>query len=134
VNSTIDSLGELIEYTFLDENPKTGFNYYQVNVEDDAGNQAYSNVDEAIILADSKLIFGYPNPANDNFVLEFFETFGEDVRMDIISSNGIILNTIDLPKDKQREVLNFSDYPPGVYFIRIQYGKNYLQQLKLTKH
>lgn len=122
------------QYAFLDTKPKAGRNLYRVRYvsvfERETG---YSNVEEVILYNDSRLVLLYPNPVSGQAVLEFFETFSNEILLEVVSSNGIRLQRMVLPASAKRIPLDFGGYPRGVYFLRLKYGDVELKQLKVVK-
>lgn len=138
-----DALGELRnhhrinagqkQFLFTDTQPKAGRNYYRIKYVSALGDTGYSNIEEVILLGDSKLVLLYPNPVSGEAMLELFETFNGDVTLDIIAANGMQLQRMVLPREVKRQPLDFASYPAGVYFIRLRYGDVELKRLKVVK-
>lgn len=121
------------QYRFTDDKPKQGRNYYRIRYVTVFGDEGYSNVEEVILYADSKLVLLYPNPVSGEAVLELFETFNGDVTLDIVSANGTWLHRIVMPKEVKQQTIDFSNYPAGLYFLRLRYGELELKRLKVVK-
>lgn len=138
-----DVLGELSDFDrivagqqqfrFVDTQPKAGRNYYRIKYVSALGDTGYSNVEEVILLGDSKLVLLYPNPVGGEAMLELFETFNGEVTLDIIAVNGMQLQRMVLPREVKRQPIDFTLYPAGVYFIRLRYGDVELKRLKVVK-
>lgn len=121
------------QFRFVDTQPKAGRNHYRIKYVSTLGDTGYSNVEEVILLGDSKLVLLYPNPVIGEAMLELFETFNGDVTLDIIAANGTQLQRMVLPREVKRQPLDFAAYPTGVYFIRLRYGDVELKRLKVVK-
>lgn len=128
------AIGGMEFYQYLDINPKLGRNYYRVKVVAPTGDYIYSDIAEAVILSDSKLMMVYPNPMVDELVLELFDTFNEEVTLTLVAANGVLLSKQKLPADTKRKVLDVADLPAGVYFLQVTYGKTDIKTLRLMKH
>ncbi len=120
-------------FEFMHHEPKNGINWYRLNVTDQAGRSRYSQIAEAVILVDSKLVYLYPNPVSKELTIELFETFNEPVQIEIISSNGTVLHKTNAGPLDQRVIIDFADYPAGAYFLRMRYGKTDVKVIKVLK-
>lgn len=120
-------------YEFMHHEPKNGLNWYRLFITDQAGNTRYSQVAEAVIIVDSKLVYLYPNPVSTELTVELFETFNEPVQIEVISSNGVVLHNTSAGPQDNRVVINFADYPAGAYFLRMRYGKADVKVIKVLK-
>ncbi len=120
-------------FQFTDFQPKRGRNYYRVKLVRDGQPEVYSNIAEAILYSDSKLLLLYPNPLQQRAVLELFETFNNPVLVDVVTVSGVVLESLRLPAATQRVELDFSSYPAGVYFLRLHYGELEIKRLKVLK-
>lgn len=125
--------GGIRKYRFEHQSSKMGWNYYRVRVRDRFGNTAWSEIGSAVLYGDSKLAAVYPNPVKDKMTLELFETFDEPVQVEIISINGVILQSHHVEGEVERLELNFSPYPPGAYLVRLKFGKTHVKTLKVVK-
>jgi hypothetical protein len=121
-------------FRYLDETPKMGRNQYRVRYLSVFGNtMSYSNEVEIVMRDDSEILLFFPNPVHDRAALELFETFNGDVTLDIVTSNGIRLQQLRIASDTPRVDLDFSNWPAGVYFLRLRYGEIELKRLKVVK-
>ena len=127
------TIGGMEFYQYLDVNPKLGRNYYRIKILAPTGDFVYSDVAEAVILGESKLMLVYPNPMIDELVLEIFDTFNEEVTLTLVAANGVLLSSEKLPADTKRKVLDVADLPAGVYFLQVTYGKTDIKTLRLLK-
>lgn len=127
------SIGGMEFYQYLDVNPKIGRNYYRVKVVAPTGDYTYSEVEEAVIIGDSKLMLVYPNPMEDQLVLEIFDSFNEDISLTLVAANGVLIRKENLPADTKRKVIDVVELPAGVYFLQVTYGKTDIKTLKLLK-
>lgn len=120
-------------YEYMDKEPKTGRNYYRVRAVDNDQRETVSEVADAIIYADSKLMHFYPNPVSDRMTLEIFESFNDDVQLQVINTSGITVQTIEVPEGADRQEIDFSNLPAGTYFVKVRYGKVDVKVLKVLK-
>ncbi|MEN0002598.1 MAG: SdrD B-like domain-containing protein [Bacteroidota bacterium] len=120
-------------YEFIHEDPKMGRNYYRVKMEDSFGTTAYSDIGEGIIYGDSRIAMLFPNPVEDQLRLELFETFDDEVTINVIGIQGIIYETLRLPADTKQLDVDFSNYAAGTYFLRLSLGKVDVKTMKVVK-
>jgi len=133
VNAAARIVSGMAFYEFMDHEPKNGLNWYRLYITDQNGNSRHSQVAEAVIIVDSKLVYLYPNPVSNELTLELFETFNENVQIEVISSNGVVLQTRSAGPQDRRIVIDFADYPAGAYFLRMRYGKADVKVIKVLK-
>ncbi|GJM32429.1 MAG: hypothetical protein DHS20C18_14300 [Saprospiraceae bacterium] len=121
-------------FEYFDIAAKKGRSYYRVKAVENNGNSLLSDVVDAVIYGDSELSMVYPNPANDMITIEFFDTFGEEVTLEVISVSGKRLTTLHLPADVERQQIDLSAFPTGAYFIRMKYGKSDVKTVRVLKY
>lgn len=121
----IDSKGNVIstnDYTYTDENPILGENYYRLNQTDFNGNFSYSKVINANCRNDDNVISLYPNPSIDgriniilpnNAVVAVMNALGKTIYM---QSYPLGQHLINLSPDS------------GIYFIKVLSGSRYQSQ------
>ena len=68
----------------------------------------------------------YPNPSAGIVNLEFFNVVPGEYTAEVISVTGKVLlkNSMPVSQARRKFVFNLSDYPEGLYLIKIS-GKNY---------
>ncbi|HRK81583.1 MAG TPA: SdrD B-like domain-containing protein [Saprospiraceae bacterium] len=133
VNAPWHTGSGMLRFAYDDASPKYGRNYYRVIMIGTDGLERASNVAEAIIYGDSKLVLLYPNPVTDHVVLELFETFNGAVQVDVVTASGMVAKSEILQPNTPRLEMDFSSYPAGVYFLRVRYGELELKRLKVLK-
>ena len=126
-------LGSMRYYDHMHLDAKRGHNYYRVKAIAPDGSEFFSEVKDAVLYNDSKIALLYPNPVSGTAVLELFETFGEDVEIEVVNANGAQMKLLNVAADVDRMKIDCSEYPSGTYFIKIRYSKSGLKVLKLLK-
>ncbi len=121
-------------YEFKDPAPKKGWNYYRVRVADSFGNVTISNIAKTVIYAESQLMHVYPNPVNNQLTVEIFDDMNDDVQLQLVSPAGVLLQTVNVPKNTPRQDLDFSNLPAGNYFVKVRYGRIDVKVIKVIKH
>lgn len=112
-----------IQYSYLDENPAIGENYYRVKQVDLNSNSSFSNVAKIIKgLARTEGVTLYPNPAKDRVnialnslngkksTITVFNNNGKSVRQISLLGTGALLNTS----------INLDGLANGLYFIKVE--------------
>lgn len=109
------------EYEIMDKNVKES-KYYRLKSYETTGEM---NISEAIFVnrkaAEIRLSV-YPNPAKDNINLYLTGrdvTRREDIKVNILTTNGTMITTYDTEIFDGRLKLNIEDLPSGVYLIHV---------------
>ncbi len=77
----------------------------------------------------------FPNPANNYLNIEFGASETGKCRLDILNILGHVMysdHNISLNSEKSLQI-NISDYPEGIYIIRIQTDNSTIYQKKIIK-
>jgi hypothetical protein len=126
-------LGSMNYFEHMHLEPKKGHNYYQVQATAPDGTVFYSEIKDAMILGGSKIAMLYPNPVDNMAVLELFETFGQEVDIEVMTINGARMQSFTVGEDTERVELDVANYASGTYLVKVKYGKSGLKILKLIK-
>ncbi len=121
-------------YAWQDQAPKPGRNYFRVKLSDDTGRMRYSEVHQLIFSAGSAIAMLFPNPAQDYLNLEFFETFGEAVRVELYDFQGTWLAEEFLESGEDHLRFPVGALSSGIYFARIYYGEVPIKHLRFFKN
>lgn len=105
---------EFAAYTFLDESPSTGVNYYRLKQMDYDGKFEYSNIVSSQFGSVQSNIASYPNPVKDVLFLEL-DTAAEGVEISLFDSNGRVL----WMSKRAVSQIPFEAFDSGVYFLEI---------------
>ncbi|MGC3947455.1 MAG: T9SS type A sorting domain-containing protein [Chryseolinea sp.] len=105
-------------YSFLDEKPVNGKNYYRLKAVDLDGSTEYFNV----IVADWSAAQGlslYPNPAiNKSFTIDIGDEFDQPVSIVVYEARGYGIYSATL--DVRTKVIELpSSTAPGVYLVKV---------------
>jgi hypothetical protein len=129
------SQSEKVAYTFTDEKPELGINYYRLKMEDTDGKITYSKVLSADFGSDLKAKTS-PNPfvtdlnleidiernVRGEVTIELFDMAGKQIRTQKVIAEGRKLN-LNIPTN---------DLSTGTYMIRLTHG-SFTWQQKITK-
>ena len=109
-------------YSFVDENPKPGFNYYRLQSVDTDGTKSASDV---IVLENINLIENsifYPIPVDDNIKYYAPNAENSDVMVFVYNSvGGLMQSYSDKIGTDNSLTISFKDYSVGNYVIVIKY-------------
>ena len=102
------------KYSFLDETPSAGTNYYRLKQKDFDGRYEYSSTVSLEFDRRDNTISVYPNPVEDILYLGH-STEIEDVEIQLYNANGILM----LNQKGSLQQLAFADFNPGIYYLNI---------------
>ena len=102
-------------YSFTDNKPANGINYYRLESVDKDGASTYSKVVSCEWLVVSKQLTVYPNPAKS-----FVTISGSHIAsVQVVDNIGRVVKIVSL-KDATNPTLSVSGLPGGVYHLRVQ--------------
>lgn len=108
-------------YSFQDEQPQTGINYYRLNQQDFDRKQEYSNVISIQYSGESPFKL-YPNPTKGELTISYPIELGEIPYIKIIDT--IRGGDIKFTAIQSMGKFHLSGLPPGIYLACITVGKN----------
>lgn len=117
-NSTFES-----NYSFTDNIPAKGFNYYRLKQVDNNGYFIYTVARVLNFNAlDAGLVNYYPNPTNGILNIELTdEMIKQEKWITISNAGGIVVSQIKIQGNSNKIIsLQFSKYPKGIYFIQLK--------------
>jgi hypothetical protein len=117
-------------YTYIDQSPFQGVNYYRIKMFDAAGKYSYSQVVKATVkLAVGMDITAFPNPANNKVTVKAVGAVGNNGTISLTDLSGKVVKVV--PASQVTEI-NLSDIAQGIYFIRYSDDVN-KRVIKITK-
>lgn len=117
-----------IAYSWIDNNPSSGKNYYRLKLVDNDGSFKHTKI---LSLDFNKWEAGIsPNPVTD--VLNIFTSDSRDIMIYLMDINGKIV--LQRKARSGTEKINMGSYPPGIYHVRIYDAKrNMSKTFKVSK-
>lgn len=117
------SSSQLLNYTFVDEQPFTGINYYQLQQTDFNGQTTYSKIIaiKSSLYELNSLIIS-PNPVTNFINVSFLQT-ENNFALEIVNALG---ETIF--KKRNEFKIDVSELSNGIYFVKINQGGNLTMQ------
>jgi hypothetical protein len=116
-------------YSFVDEAPRTGLNYYRLAIVDFDTSIAFSPVRSVDFQPAQQAISVYPNPAQDHFAIELPQLAAPGSTLQVHNSLGQQVWTQRL--EGQRTVrVNTQNWAAGVYHVKVSTnGRSEMQKL-----
>ncbi|MEP7106890.1 MAG: T9SS type A sorting domain-containing protein [Ferruginibacter sp.] len=107
-------------YSFLDNYPAIGYNYYRLKIAERSGRISYSPVavvkNTAIGTASLKV---FPNPTSDNLQIEVKSMLNKKAFVSVINSAGMIMQSGQYSFNNQAVLsIDIKKLPAGKYYIR----------------
>ncbi|MCB0573008.1 MAG: T9SS type A sorting domain-containing protein [Saprospiraceae bacterium] len=112
---------EPLNYTFADERPMPGTNYYRLRQVDFDGAHSYSHVVSAVA-ADGDAWRLYPQPAGAFLYLQWEERPKTDASFSIFDMTGRQVKSGIVPENETQYELDIADLPEGAYFLKVIAG------------
>lgn len=109
------------DYTYTDNMPVTGVNYYRLKQIDNDGNFSYSRTIAVTFDAKGRSVTVYPNPAKDKLTIGFAEPHA-DVSFRIIAMDGKEIKKITAGNVQRSYEVPVSELTPASYLIEIRSG------------
>ena len=116
-------------YSYSDDNPFTGFNYYRLKMIDQDGSYQMSRMVSAKPSVSDEITV-FPNPASSIFTIKGVKP-GQTILLYNITGDLLINKKI---ASKPQAELDLKNYPTGVYSLSVEeLGKGFVKRLKLVK-
>ena len=108
---------ETVRYSFLDENPEPGDNYYLLNQTDYDGTRQMSQVAVVTVEGANNRLKIYPNPTSGNLTAVIDENADFPVEISVFDATGRLLSVQETYSSS--ETLDVSDLQNGFYYLQI---------------
>jgi hypothetical protein len=117
-------------YSFTDESPQTGANYYRLLIRQNDGRFSFSDI-KSIMLTSNAIISVFPNPARGMLNLSFGQT-NSLVWIRLIDPSGQVLKSAKVLVTPGTILsFNTSGYAPGGYIIQAATTDGAIQNAKV---
>ena len=131
---------EVLSYTFRDNSPLVGTNYYRVKLVNESGAEEYSMITPVNIepsgMADIKISAAQPNPFIKDFQVEYVVPKNGNAHVKFMSVTGEVVLEEDVVCEKDAPSKFFykddKNLKPGVYFLSVAQD-NDKKMIKLIK-
>ena len=116
-------LSEIIHYTFVDENPAIGINYYRLKQIDFNGESSFSEI--IALRNENGAIKIFPNPTNETINISGLENYrSEGIYVKIYDLSGRGIKNMIFSESYADIEMNITDLQPGLYFLEITTEKD----------
>ncbi len=129
VIATIDGKGEASSYSYWDEQPLPGVNYYRLRMTDANGVNTYSRTVFATVKGQF-VVSAFPNPAEDQVTIKVSGTQAANASISLMDVSGKLVRKIEEPAAVT--VIDLSEVVSGVYFVRYS-DDQHTETIKLIK-
>ncbi len=124
---------ELVTYSYQDENPYFGFNYYRLKQVDFNGDFEYSDIASVRVTEGFDVFSVYPNPVTTNLNVKInMPTESGNGFIEIINMYGQIVKRIQ-PTGNSISTLDLTDIAQGTYLISYYQQNQRLYSTRFTK-
>jgi len=123
--------GKASSYSFWDQTPVTGVNYYRLKLMTASGASSYSKVVTATVSeAGSFNVEVYPNPVSDQLTVSVYGQQGTNPSVSICDVTGKVLRVVELSGSSVS--INMGSMAQGMYLIKYS-DANHSQTIKVNK-
>lgn len=122
-----------LSYSFVDENPFKGMNYYRLKLIDIDETFEYSNIITVQNTPDSRILM-YPNPVSQAIHIELDETISGVTQIILRNLTGQVLSKHQTESGILKNVIGTSTIPSGFYFIEVIQNNRTMDVQKFVKH
>jgi hypothetical protein len=126
----ISGKGEATSYSYWDEDPLNGINYYRLKMVSASGKFTYSPIVNAFV-KDGFSVVAFPNPVTDVFTIKTFGTTSPNAAVTITDVNGKVLKMLNI--DGGNAAINMEGLASGIYLLNYS-DDTHRQTIKITKN
>ena len=124
---------ELMQYTFVDDMPSSGNNYYRLNQMDLNGNTKYSDIINVTVETPDQVVI-YPNPFQENINIDIINSNLSNLySVQIFDLSANLLINAELSSTNTNK-LNLSNLNSGTYLMRVFSDKNLIYSSVIIKN
>ena len=129
--ATINAKGSPSAYSFWDEQPVNGVNYYRLKMNDENGTHTYSKTVSAKVSSQTGItITAFPNPVGDDLTVRVSGIKGAGSSVNITDVSGKIVSTHAVPGAEI--TISTAHLTAGVYFVNYN-DDNHTETIKFQK-
>lgn len=119
-------------YSYIDETPFTGYNYYRIHQIDYTGASNYSITKALQFNKDNMGVWIYPNPASEQLTIELPILMKGTYAVQVIDALGRTLIESKIAEGNAMKVLNTEILASGAYVLRIEAPNGSVHTRKIT--
>ena len=122
-----------MQYTFVDDMPSSGNNYYRLNQMDLNGNTKYSDIINVTVETPDQVVI-YPNPFQENINIDIINSNLSNLySVQIFDLSANLLINAELSSTNTNK-LNLSNLNSGTYLMRVFSDKNLIYSSVIIKN
>lgn len=130
---------QAVQYTYIDESPAQGINYYRLSqTAFDGCQKTYDPI--SVKLGETKLALSvvnvYPNPFNGDFLLTYRSDNKTNTTVEILNADGKSIYSEMLQSDSGVNVYDFTNkinLNQGIFFVTLAQGKTKTEAIRIVK-
>jgi hypothetical protein len=126
----IAAKGEASTYSYVDEKPVTGINYYRLKMIDAAGVATTSKVVTATVKQGAFTVEAYPNPVSEKLTVQVYGGSDQNATVAITDVTGKVMKVLSVVNGKAE--VNMNGLASGVYLVKYT-DNNHSQTIKVNK-
>lgn len=111
-----------LKYSFIDETPIRGANYYRLKIVDLDAAFEYSTIKSISIAASNAALTAGPNPATSTLNIVLSQPSQKDFQLKLINRSGQVVYNGKYSAATTRISLQVNSFPEGSYFIEVTDG------------
>ena len=115
---------ELNTYTFIDQTPARGMNYYRIKQTDVDGKVNYSPVRSLSFNTTGFYVRSWPNPVTESLYIELPADATVEGEIQLVNSTGIVVMSEKFGNAVQQTTLDMSRIDGGIYSLVVRSGEN----------
>ncbi len=127
----ISAKGQSSAYSYWDEKPVTGINYYRLKMVDASGHYTYSRTVSAVVAQGSIFVQAYPNPVKETLTVKITGTPDKDATVRITDITGKVLRSFTMEQNQKQ--IDMNGLAQGVYLVEY-HDASYSQIIRVTKN
>lgn len=128
----VNAKGVAGKYSYTDQQPYEGMNYYRLYLMNNDGGRTYSKTVTAEAKGNGFVMSAYPNPATAELTVSVSGATKETL-ISLIDLNGKIVRSYPVTTQQAGMIhMDIKNLQPGYYFLRSDDGRN-VQTIKISK-
>ena len=120
-------------YTFVDDSPIVGHNFYRIKHLEGNGDISYSDIRQSLIFSAQGDVIMYPNPVSSKLYIETMTDAQFDGTIEVYNSYGRLMTNQTFTKDQIRYEVDLSNLPSGTFILRLTTSNGIVKSLKVNR-
>lgn len=131
--NTLVRANRTVEHTFIHQAPRTGHNYYRLQIINEDGTISFSPIREVFIDRINDEVILYPSMANHQVTLQFEQLLPKNTRVLVSNMVGQIVKEYVIAAGVDQYTMPITDLGVGSYFVQIGKDNQWLS-LQFNKY